>query len=161
MEEAKVRLEELIKALGNKYDSHSMVEAITFNETAPGRYPNETQLKDYFKNLVYILEKVKTYFPHTNVIQFANSPIDKLDQLTQGMIKAKIGLGGPDTFSEDKGLLRGIYTYYPKFSNLLPVTPSVQPENYLTKCFNCPPDPPTPKELYEFAKTKLYATQTL
>lgn len=82
---------------------------IAFNETAPGKFPNKIQLKDYFDNLVYILEKAKAYFPRTNVIQFANYPINKLDQLTQGMIKAKVGLSGPDTFPEDKGLLRGIY----------------------------------------------------
>ncbi|MBY0413713.1 MAG: hypothetical protein K2Q18_06090 [Bdellovibrionales bacterium] len=158
MDETKIRLEALVKALGNKYDTHPMIEAITFNETSFGGVLTNLEIEGYFNNLIYILEKSKLYFPHTNVIQFVNFPRNVLPKLTEAMLKNKIGLGGPDTFPKDNGLLIGAYTYYPKFTNILPVTPSVQNENYVTQCFSCPPDPLTVEQLYEYDKTNLHAS---
>lgn len=158
LDETKFRLEELIRELALKYDTHPMIEAITFNETALGCSLTTTQIDGYFNNLIYILEKAKFYFKHTNVIQFVNFPKSIFTKLTDAMLLHKIGMGGPDTFPNDSSLVDGIYKFYPKFNNVLPVTPSVQHENYITKCFNCAPELVTVEELYEYTKTNLFAT---
>lgn len=157
--EAKLRLEALVKALGAKYDSNQNIEAITFNETSLGDgLITASQLEAYFNNMIYVLEKAKLYFPTTSVVQFVNYPRSILPKLTDAMLKSKIAIGGPDIFPKDKGLLIGVYTYYPKFHGVTPIMPSVQGQNYVTQCHNCPPDPLTLQKLYDYAKTNLFAT---
>lgn len=157
--EAKVRLEALVKALGAKYDSNPNVEAITFNETSLGDgLITTSQLEAYFTNMIYVLEKTKLYFPTTSIVQFVNYPRSILPKLTDAMLKAKVSIGGPDIFPKDKGLLIGAYTYYSKFSGVTPIMPSVQGQNYVTQCHNCPPDPLTLQQLYDYGKTNLFAT---
>ena len=157
--EAKVRLEALVKALGAKYDSNPNVEAITFNETSLGDgLITASQLEAYFTNMIYVVEKASAYFRNTSVVQFVNYPKSILPKLTEAMLKAKVSVGGPDIFPKDKGLLTGAYTYYSKFNGVTPVMPSVQGQNYITQCHNCPPDPLTLQQLYGYGKTNLFAT---
>jgi len=157
--EAKLRLEALIKALGKKYDSNPNVEALTFNETSLGNaLITSVQLDGFFNNLIYVLEKAHLYFPNTTVVQFVNYPKSILLKLTDAMIKSKIAIGGPDIFPKDKGLVSGVYTYYSKFNGVTAVMPSVQGQNYVTQCYNCPPDPLTLQQLYDYGKVNLFAT---
>lgn len=157
--EAKIRLEVLIKALGNKYDSNINVEALTFNETSLGNsLITSVQLDGYFNNLIYVLEKAHLYFPNTTIVQFVNYPKSILLKLTDAMLKSKIAIGGPDIFPKDKGLVSGVYTYYSKFNGVTAIMPSVQGQNYTTQCYNCSPDPLTLQQLYDYGKLNLFAT---
>ena len=71
--------------------------------------------------------------------------------------EAGVGLGGPDIFAEDPGLVRGVYPYYPTLAGTIPLAPSVQHENYYTRRHRGPPDAPSVEELYRFARDKLKA----
>ena len=75
------------------------------------------------------------------------------------------GLGGPDTFIEDKGLNypgniyspSGVYSYYPKLSGIIPLTPSVMQSNYKNTKWDGTGYEPTVSELLTFARDNLKA----
>lgn len=154
------RLAALTRSLGERFNSHSHLEAVALTETALGQpataIPGDLQ-KRYFDNLLEINREMRRALPNTVTLQFVNFPRSILKDFIGGLAETGVGLGGPDIFPEDLGLVRGVYPYYPKLAGTIPLAPSVQHENYYTRRHRGPPDAPRVEELYRFARDNLKA----
>ena len=154
------RLAALLQALGNRFNKEPYLEAIALTETALGK-PAEglttMQERRYFDNLLAVNRDMRRAFPNTVTIQFVNYPRSILKHFINEMGEAGIGLGGPDVFPDDPGLIKGAYTFYPRMAGLIPLAPSVQHENYYTRRHRGPRNTPAVEELYRFAKDDLQA----
>jgi len=103
-------------------------------------------------------KEMRNVFINTVTIQFTNYPRGILPWFVNDLKVNGIGLGGPDVFLEDKGLLQGVYPYYSQVAGDIPLAPSVQHQNYLTRTHNGDTsNPPTVEELYRFARDNLHA----
>jgi hypothetical protein len=158
------RLLALYRELGRQLDLEPYIEAMVIPETAitgnvrtQGEVPYT--IERYAQAVEAGVQAARDAFPHTVVIQYFNLPVEMHQSLFNYATAHGIGLGGPDIFIHDPLLndpQKGSYPLYGPASGLIPLGTAVQPNDYLIKVHNGPPDPPTPKELYEFGRDKLH-----
>lgn len=159
------RMTALIRALGNRFNSNAYFEGIGLTETAMGLpiVPlTSTQINDYYANMLNLQQQMRNYFPNTVTFQFANYPRPILESFVGSLKAMGAGLGGPDVFPEEPGLLypgtpKGVYNYYPEQSGIVPLTPSVMSDNYLNTRYDGTGHQPTILELLTFARDTLKA----
>ena len=153
------RLIALIEALGREFDSNPNLEAINFEETSPGRREPEwhsSYIKNYIAGMLRVAESAKSAFPHTVIIQYVNHPESSLPLIVGALKSAGIGMGGPDTYQNDRYLAQGVYTYYPKISGVIPIGMGVDYHNYQSSVGGGGPlDKPNVSSIHQFAVTKL------
>lgn len=163
------RMIKLLQALGNRYNSHPFFEGIGLTETSMG-YPitplTSTQTDGFFTNLLTANKRMREeFFPNTMTFQFTNYPRPILESFIGNLSAMGAGLGGPDTFIEEPGLLypgnawspKGVYNYYPEVSGIIPLTPSVMQSNYKNTKWDGTGYEPTVLELLTFARDNLKA----
>ncbi|WP_394809675.1 glycoside hydrolase [Nitrosomonas sp.] len=162
------RLVALVSALGTRFNSHPYFEGIGLTETSMGvpiKTLSSTQEDDFYSNLSLVNKKMREFFPNTMTFQFTNYPRSFLKSFIENLSAIGTGLGGPDTFIEDPGLNHpgdkhspsGVYSYYPKLSGIIPLTPSVMQSNYANTRWDKTGREPTVLELLTFARDKLKA----
>lgn len=166
------RLVQLMKRLGDKYNSHSHFEGVGFSESAFGKplIPvTDAQEKKYYDNLIYVQQKMRLAFPNTMTFQFTNYPRSILKNLIGALKDMGATLGGPDTWLNDTGLTilgtkytpAGAYTYYPQLSGIVPLAPSVMSGNYKCSRADCNASKgnfaPTVRQLLDYARDNLKA----
>lgn len=162
------RLVALVRALGKRFNSHPYFEGIGLTETsmgAPITALSSAQVDDFYSNLLIINKNMRDSFPNTMTFQFTNYPRPALKSFIESLSAMGAGLGGPDTFIEDPGLNHpgdeysssGVYSYYPKLSGIIPLTPSVMQSNYENTRWDGKGHEPTILELLTFARDKLKA----
>ncbi|SFE40638.1 glycoside hydrolase [Nitrosomonas sp. Nm166] len=160
------RLAALIRALGKRYNSHPHFEGFGLQETTMGqpiKPLTSTQVNDYYKNLLSINQWMRNSFPNTMTYQFTNYPRGILESFINGLNEIGTALGCPDIFLEDPGLLfkgtkhsrRGIYSYYPELSGIMPLTIQVEKSNYENTRHDRKGYQPTVQELLTFARDTL------
>ncbi len=167
------RFVQLMEALGNRYNSHSHFEGIGLGETSMGIPMNSANVSNfdidqYYSAHLYIQEAMFNAFPNTITTQFTNFPRSRLAEFIAGLQSIGTSLGGPDILIDDLGLNAvdiphqqdGVYSYYPKLSGSVALTPSVMPQNYLKTASDnrVPLRQPTIDELLDFGRDKLKAT---
>lgn len=158
------RLSLLIRALGEQFNSHPYFEGIGFSESAMGQSNELTHDKvdQFYKNLLRINKEARQYFPNTMTYQFMNYPRRILGPFIETLKETGTALGGPDIFMEDPGLLdrkkpKGVYHYYPELAGTVPLTPSVQHQNYQSTRWDGKGYHPEISELMAFARDTLKA----
>ena len=159
------RLVELIRALGNQFNSDTHFEGIGITETAIGdpiKPLTSTQINGYYANMLSLQQQMRNYFPNTMTFQFTNYPRPILESFIGRLEEMGTGLGGPDTFLEEPGLHytkapQGVYNYYHKLSGIVPLTPSVMSGNYKNSRTDGSGYKPNVSELLAFARDKLKA----
>lgn len=159
------RLVALISALGDRFNSNAYFEGIGLTETAIGQpiIPlSSTQIDNYYANMLSLQQQMRNYFPNTVTFQFTNYPRPLLESFVGSLNAMGTGLGGPDTFIEEPGLLypkapQGVYNYYPQLSGIVPLTPSVMSGNYKNTRVDGTGYEPTVSELLTFARDTLKA----
>jgi|CXWL01.1.fsa_nt_gi hypothetical protein len=162
------RMVALISALGKRFNSHPYFEGIGLTETALGQPLEETpknQLDNYYSNLLSINQQIRKYFPNTMTYQYTNYPRPMLKSFISKLREIGTGLGGPDIFMDDPGLIaresknsaKGVYHHYPELSGIVPLTPSVMQTNYETTRHDKKGRAPSINELYFFARDNLKA----
>lgn len=154
------RLAALMNALGERFNSHPHLEAVALTETAfgqPATFISGGLRERFYDNLLTVDREMRRAFPNTVTLQFINFPRSILKDFIGGLAEAGVGLGGPDIFLEEHGLLNGVYPYYPRLAGTIPLAPSVQHENYYTRRHGGAPDAPSVEELYRFARDELKA----
>ncbi|SFE80303.1 glycoside hydrolase [Nitrosomonas sp. Nm166] len=159
------RLVALIRELGERFNSDPHFEGIGITETAigdPVKPLSSTQINGYYENMLSLQQQMRNYFPNTVTFQFTNYPRPILESFIGKLEEMGTGLGGPDTFLEEPGLLfprkpHGVYHYYPKLSGIVPLTPSVMSGNYKNTRTDGSGYKPTVSELLAFARDKLKA----
>ena len=159
------RMAALIRALGNRFNSHDYFEGIGLTETVLGQpiVPiTATQLDTYYDNLLKLQQEMRHSFPNTVTFQFANYPRPLLTSFVPSLVQMGAGLGGPDVFLEEPGLHytkdpKGVYHYYAPLSGVVPLTPSVMPGNYRNTKVDGTGYEPTPLQLLQFARDELKA----
>lgn len=160
----------LFDALGKKFNSHPNLEGIGVTETSIGQpMINITSAQEslLFSNMIKVHQAMRAQFPNTMTYQFVNYPRSVLRSFIEGLKNTGTSLGGPDIFLTDPGLTMqgnpntsdGVYSYYPKLSGIVPLTPSIQHQDYATTNPNNPSlgYQPSLTELYEFGKNNLKA----
>lgn len=167
-EKVRERFELFIKALGDNFNSHDYFEAIGLAETAIGKPVEpltDTQVKEYYAGVILANGHLRKYFPNTITYQNVNYPRNLLSSLIGSLEKVGAALGTPDTFPDEVGLNtktapEGVYSYYPKLSGIVALTPSVMQTNYYNTTNNGAPGGhvPTVRELLEFDRDVLKAT---
>ena len=163
------RLVALVRALGERFNSHPYFEGIGLTETAFGEPLIEisrNQLDNYYNNLLSINQQLRKSFPNTMTFQFTNYPRPMLRSFISKLKEMGTGLGGPDIFIDDPGLnvreakpnsAKGVYHHYPELSGWVPLTPSVMQTNYENTRHDKKGRTPTIAELYSFARDRLKA----
>lgn len=172
----KTRLLALMKALGDKYNSHPNFQGIGFIETAFGTPLGDQGVttknyNDWFINSLEINRQTRLFFPNTMVMQETNFPIDMIKDYIQdnpnSLVKNGIALSCPDTFEFDDGLTRdfgapggpaGVYAYFKKYAGVVPIAPTVMRRNYqwTSNNFNDKTGhEPTIMEILRFARDEL------
>lgn len=165
------RFIKLLEALGARYNSHSHFEGIGIGETSMGIPIASTNFSDldednYYEAHVKIHQAMRNIFPNTITTQFANSPRVRLPYLIGQFEAMGTALGGPDVYIEEAQYLHegtattrpGIYTYYPKLSGKVALTPSIMSNNYLHTQTTSTSRKPSVTELLNFSRDKLKAT---
>lgn len=160
----------LIEELGKRYNSHTHFEGVCISETAMG-VPltpiSAASEAKYFAALIHFNEKLRLVFPNTITSQLVNYPREILSDFTGKLKTMGSAIGGPDIFIEDKGLTTlgtmytppGAYTYYPKLSGTVAITPSVMSQNYTNTYMGSPTNRiPSIRELLDFGRNNLKAT---
>lgn len=158
------RLTLLIRALGEQFNSHPYFEGIGFTESAMGQSKELTndRVDQFYKNLLRINKEARQYFPNTMTYQFMNYPRRILGPFIATLKETGTALGGPDIFLEDPGLHdrknpKGVYHYYPELSGIVPLTPSIQHQNYQATRGDWKGHAPEISELMAFARDTLKA----
>lgn len=159
------RMVKLFEALGKRYNSHPYFEGIGLTETAMGAsvIPITTaQTDSFYNNMLTVNKRMRGFFPNTMTFQFTNYPRPILDSFIGSLSAMGAGLGGPDIFIEENGLLyteapKGVYNYYPALSGTIPLSPSVMPANYKNTRSDGTGHEPSVLELLTFARDKLKA----
>lgn len=151
----------LVHAMGVALNDDPALEAVNWDETAinvPSQpFPVGFGERRFIENLLAIDLAMKDAFPNTVVIQYANYPINQLPRIVEFMKNHGVGLGGPDVFLGDAGLLQGVYLRYPELSGVVPLAPAVQWENYNARYNHGPFAPQSIGEIYDFARNRLKA----
>ncbi|MBA3754939.1 MAG: glycoside hydrolase [Nitrosomonas sp.] len=160
------RMISLIRALGNRFNSHPNFQGIGFTETSIGdpliAFSNDRR-DTYFNNLLDLNKQMRVHFPNTMTFQYANFPRQIVKEFVDTFKVTSTALGGPDVFLDDAGLWYpgskysppGAYTYYPKLSGTLPLVIQVERSNYLNTRFDNTGYKPTVNELFTTARDKL------
>ena len=162
------RLVQLVRALGEHYNLHPNFEGIGLEETALGQplvAISREQFDGFYENLLGVNKKMRIHFPNTMTFQFTNYPRGMLESFVDGLKNMGTSLGGPDVRLDDPGLFLkdqpnspdGVYSYYPKLSGIVPLTPSVMPNNYLNTRYDGAGYKPTVQQLLSFARDDLKA----
>lgn len=160
------RLRELIRALGARYNGHSHFEGIGLTESIIGKPVitlTSTQIDQYYKNQLEVNLRLRNNFPNTMVFQYMNFPRSILQTYIDTFKSTGIALGNPDVFIEDETLLypgtktspRGVYTYYPENSGIMPLVVQVEKANFENTKFDGTGYTPTIPELLNFARDYL------
>ncbi len=160
------RKSNLIRALGNRFNSHPYFEGIGFTETAMGQpvKPISSGTKDtYYKNLLNVNKQARTSFPNTMTFQYLNFPRNIIAPYVDSFKNTGTALGCPDVFLEEPGLLfkgtqnspAGVYSYYPKLSGTLPLVVQAEHANYLNTKWDNSGYKPTVSQLLNFARDTL------
>ena len=161
------RLVALLTELGKRFNGHANFEGIGLPETALGQ-PIELlsshDTEKFYDNLLDVQRQMRAAFPNTVTYQFVNYPREILPGFIEHMRTIGTGLGGPDSFLDDPGLNfdhpnkpKGIYSYYPQMSGLIPLTPSVMQANYDNTRHDGKGRVPTVAELLAFGRDRLRA----
>ena len=163
------RMAKLMQALGKRYNSHTYFEGIGLTETSMGTpvIPlSSAETDSFYNNLLIINQRMREeFFPNTMTFQFTNYPRPILESFIEKLSTVGTGLGGPDTFIQDPGLNypgnqytpSGVYSYYPKLSGIVPLTPSVMQTNYRNTKWDGTGYEPSILELLTFARDNLKA----
>lgn len=160
----------LLQKLGERFNSHTHFEGVCISETAMGvpltPISAATEAK-YFDALIHFNEKLRSVFPNTITSQFVNYPREILSSFIDKLKAMGSAIGGPDIFIEDPGLNTlgtkytpaGAYTYYPKLSGTVAITPSVMTQNYSHTYMGSSTDRvPSVRELLNFGRSNLRGT---
>ena len=162
------RLVELIRRLGQRYNAHPYFEGIGLSETSMGQPLNalsNVQVDDYYNNLLSLNQHMRQHFPNTMTFQNTNHPRRILEKFAGKLKKMGAALGGPDIFIQEPSLnLKGkphtpdgVYSYYTKLSGIVPLSPSVMPQNYKNTRHDGTGYKPSVRELFVFARDNLKA----
>ncbi len=161
------RLVALLTELGKRFNGHANFEGIGLPETALGQPIELLSSRDtekFYDNLLDVQRHMRLAFPNTLTYQFVNYPREMLDGFIDHMRAIGTGLGGPDIFLDDPGLNfdhpnkpKGVYSYYPHMSGLIPLTPSVMQANYDNTRHDGKGRVPTIAELLSFGRDRLRA----
>ncbi|MFT3769131.1 MAG: hypothetical protein QM820_27135 [Minicystis sp.] len=155
------RLIKLVQALGAELDQEPYLDRIQFNETSLGQVsPDLTpaQKTAFFDNLLLVHRATVAAFPTTVVTQFVNFPTAYvLPKIPNDLPLSHVALGGPDVFLDNPSLDNKAYTYYPPLSNVVPLSPSVQNEDYEVPYHGGPVSYQPVPDLYAKAKNELKA----
>lgn len=135
------RMDALFAELGRQFDHEPGVEAVVLPETSPsaqldkrpqpGVEPYTVEL--YVAALKERMTALRSAFPRTVVIQYANFPQAALPELTTYMQEIGVGLGGPDVYPRASNLSdpeRGVYRLYAPLSGTVPLGAAVQSPDY-------------------------------
>ncbi len=159
------RLIALFRAMGERYNTHPAFEGIGMIETALGEplVPFSSDKVDgFYANLLLVHRQMRAQFPNTMTIQEVNYPRPILATFV-GTLKAMgTALSGPDIFKDEPGLTmrapnapRGVYTYYPELSGIVPLAPQVMRKNYQNTRGDGKGSVPTVSEILVFARDGL------
>ncbi|MBY0475833.1 MAG: glycoside hydrolase [Nitrosomonas sp.] len=160
------RLTALLKAMGERYNSHPNFEGIGMIETAMGQAVTpltKVQTDGWFNNLIVVQQNMRTFFPNTMTIQEINYPREYLKQITSAMVKMGGALGCPDIYPDEPGLNfvgnayspQGAYPYFAQLSGIVPIAPTVEKVNYLNTRGDKQGHVPTVQEILIFARNEL------
>ena len=160
------RLAALVRAVGKHLNSHPHFEGFGLQESAMGnpiKPLTAAQTDAYYKNLLSVNQHMRNNFPNTMTFQYTNYPRGILDSFVNGLKTMGATLGCPDVFPQEPGLLfpgskyspRGIYTYFPELSGVIPLAIQVEKANYENTKHDDTGYQPTVMELLTFAKQKL------
>lgn len=149
----------LVEALGKEFDKHPNLEAVNLEETSPSRPEPEwgrAYLKKYIDGMLRVAGAAQKSFPSTVIIQYVNYPESSLPLVVSTLQSAGIGMGGPDTYQNNTHLAKGVYTYYPKISGVIPIGMGVDYHNYQSSVGGGGPfDKPNISSIHQFAVSKL------
>lgn len=135
------RFNNLIKALGNRFDCEPAFEGINFPETA---LPVDKKKAKNFSKSKYVnamklrLQAAKKAFPHSVVIQYINYlPKEELEGFIRYCYETGVGMGGPDLVPdigrhENKKRIPA-YDYYQFYAGKMPFGMAVQSPNFTRK----------------------------
>ncbi len=164
------RLVQLMRQLGARYNAHSHFEGMGLGETSMGQALTpltDAQVDAYYSAHLFIQREMRTAFPNTMTTQFTNYPRKMLQAFVHELSTMGTALGGPDILLDDPGLnmagnpntADGVYSYYPKLSGVVPLTPSIMSSNYrqTTATGEPPTRQPTLDELLTFGRDRLKA----
>lgn len=153
------RLIALVQALGREFDQHPNLEAINFEETSPSRQEPEwhrAYIKKYIDGMMRVAISAKQSFKHTLIIQYVNYPESSLPSVFKTLQTWGVGMGGPDTYQNNKFLAQGVYSYYPKLAGELPIGVAVDYHNYQSSVGGSGPmDKPSIESIHRFAVSAL------
>jgi hypothetical protein len=155
------RFQNLLTAIGAKFDSTSSFEGIATEETAPGLYYPILKAHGYTpqKYLAYyttLLPALAKSMPTSRVFWFMNFfPVTQSDIAVIAKQVAPLGvlMGGPDVWPDNPNLESEAYPYYNQFEGKMPLFGQVEESNYslphLTSGYSTKYW--TPQELFNFA----------
>lgn len=98
------RMKEMLAALGAQYDDDPRIECINMCESATGGATSGLNLvedDEYGDAIVALFIGMKTAFPDTRVIQYANFPKSQLPKYAYNCLLYNVGWGGPDIVQSD------------------------------------------------------------
>jgi hypothetical protein len=98
------RMKEMLQALGDRYDDNLQVECINMCESATGGATSTLNLVsdgEYGDAIVTLFTAMKTSFPDTQVIQYANFPKSQQVKYAYNCLLQHVGWGGPDVVQND------------------------------------------------------------
>ncbi len=161
------RLIALFQALGERYNSHPAFEGIGMIETAFGEplVPlSADKIDGFYTNLLHVHQQMRAQFPNTMTIQEVNYPRPMLQSFVRKLTEMGTALSSPDIFRDEPGLSmntpnapRGIYTYYPELSGIVPLAPQVMRSNYRNTRGDGTGAVPTVSEILAFVRDGLKA----
>ncbi|SEF99639.1 glycoside hydrolase [Nitrosomonas ureae] len=163
------RLTALFKAMGKRYNSHPYFQGIGMIETAMGvpiKPLTNAQIAEFYNNKINVQKQMRLSFPNTMTIQETNYPRPILASFVGKLRNIGTALSSPDLFIEEKGLNfqgtkydphKGVYNYYEDFSGLIPMVPTVMPDNYKNTRGDGKGYVPTVSQILVFARDKLNA----
>lgn len=159
------RLTALIRALGNRFNSHPYFEGIGLTETSigiPVTPLTSSERDSYYDNMLDLHQQMRNYFPNTMTYQYTNYPRPILESFIDRLSAMGTGLGGPDVSIEEPGLLyaknpKGVYHHYSPLSGIVPLTPAVMSGNYRNTRADGTGYEPTVSELLAYARDTLKA----
>ncbi len=159
------RLSALIEALGKRFNSDPYFEGIGLSDTSIGEtYVPLTQMQreDYYANLLHLQQQMRNHFPNTLTFQFTSYPRLMLKTFIESLSEIGAGLGGSSVSMPIQGIVHprypfDVYSYFPKYSEKIPLVASVKYANYENTRSDFLGYEPTVLELLSFARDRLRA----